>query len=46
MGRYPEAIAEVDKYVAKYPDNYIGYPLVELNFLSIYNEKVAHVADV
>lgn len=25
MGKYPEAIAELDKYVAKYPDNYFGY---------------------
>lgn len=25
MGKYPEAIAELDKYVAKYPNNFFGY---------------------
>lgn len=25
MGRYPEAIAEIDKYVAEYPNKYGGY---------------------
>lgn len=25
MGKYPEAIAELDKYIAKYPDSYFGY---------------------
>lgn len=25
MGRYPQAIAELDKYIEKYPDSFFGY---------------------